>query len=150
MRTVVSNNLYIYNCTKEIKDWAENNLLVRNPTYETLMRIGKQDQVIRKHIPDKMRLFVVKNGGIFSNPYGDIVIPFGCLNAIWNYIKDEPFELKLNNAGDISCKNDQITQPLFDYQEEAVQKMVAAKGGILIGGTGSGKTNCGIENLQNK
>ncbi len=145
MRTVISNNIYVYNCTKELFEWIENNLIVKNPTYETLMRIGKQDQIIRKHISEKMRLFVVKNGGLFSNYYGDVVIPFGCLNAVWKFIKDSPYELKLNSNDEISCKKDLITQPLFDYQEEAVQKMVAAKGGILIGGTGSGKTNCGIE-----
>ncbi len=145
MRTVISNNIYVYSATKELYFWCKDNLVVTNPTYETLMRLGKQDQITRRHVQKDMKLFVEKNVDLLSGGCGDLILPVGCLYAIWPMIKNYPYELRFNNAGDISCKEDVITQPLFDYQEEAVQKMLAAKSGVLIGGTGSGKTNCGIE-----
>lgn len=137
MNTVISNKIYVKNASLSLFRWCENNLIVTNPKWETLMRLGKQDQIIRYHIEPKMALYV--QSGL------DLVIPFGCLYTIWEFIKDSPYQLQLNQTNFIKNREQQITQPLYDYQEEAVQKMVQAKGGILIGGCGSGKTNCGIE-----
>lgn len=137
MKTIISNKIYVENASLELYNWVVDNLIVTNPKWETLMRLNKQAEISRYHIKQKMALYI-ENGL-------DLILPFGCLYAIWKFIKDDPVELRLNNAKEIAHKNDQIRQPLFDYQEEAVQKMIAAKGGILIGGCGSGKTNCGIE-----
>lgn len=137
MNTIISNKIYVKNASLSLFRWCEDNLIVTNPKWETLMRIGKEDQIIRYHIEPRMALYV-KNGL-------DLVIPFGCLYAIWDFIKDSPFQLQLNQTNYIKNREERITQPLYDYQEEAVQKMIEAKGGILIGGCGSGKTNCGIE-----
>lgn len=137
MNTTITNKIYVRNASPELIRWAERELTVVNPKYDTLMRLGKQDQIARYRIEPNMSLYV--KSGL------DLVLPFGCLYAIWNMIKDSPYKLELNQANYIKNREDKITQPLYDYQEEAVQKMVEAKGGILIGGCGSGKTNCGIE-----
>ena len=137
MNTLISNKIFIKNATPELIKWAERELVVVNPKYDTLMRLGKQEQIIRYHIEPNMALYV--QSGL------DLVLPFGCLYAIWEMIKNSPYQLQLNQSNFIKNREEQITQPLYDYQEEAVQKMVQAKGGILIGGCGSGKTNCGIE-----
>ena len=140
MNTLISNKIYVKNASLSLYRWCENNLIVTNPKWETLMRLGKQDQISRYHIEPRMALYV-QNGL-------DLVIPFGCLYAIWDMIKDSPYELQLNQSNLIKNREDTITQPLYDYQEEAVQKMIEAKGGILIGGCGSGKTNCGLEIIK--
>ena len=145
MRTTISNKIYIYNATKEVYFWCRDNLVVQNPVYNTLMRLGKQDRIRIKHVPEKMNLYVEKNINLSSQGFGDLVLPFGCIYAIWPMIKNYPVETKFNLVPSISIDNDIPTQPLFDYQEEAVQHMLKAGSGILIGGTGSGKTNCGIE-----
>lgn len=137
MNTIISNKIYISNPTNEIYNYCKKNLVVGNPAFDTLMRIGKQDQIRRKHVPQNLNLYVERGN--------TLILPIGCLYAIWNFIKDYPFEHRFNNAGEISCRTDKIVQPLYDYQEEVVQKMLDAKSGILIGGCGSGKTNCGIE-----
>ena len=137
MNTIISNKIYVRCASQQLIQYCHNELVITNPTYQTLMRIGKEDQINRCHIEPKMNLFV-------ENGY-DIILPFGCLYAVWKYISDSPYELKFNTANSIVGNTDKITQPLYEYQEEAVQKMLAAKGGILIGGCGSGKTNCGIE-----
>lgn len=145
MRSVISNRIYIYNATKELYFWCRDNLIVQNPVYQTLMRLGKQDQIRIKHVPENMNLYVEKNITLSSGGFGDLVLPFGCIYAIWPMIKNYPVETKFNEVSAISVANDTPTQPLFPYQEEAVQNMMKAGSGILIGGTGSGKTNCGIE-----
>lgn len=145
MRATIGNKIYVYNATKELFFWCRDNLVVDNPTYKTLLRLGKQDQIRIKHIPEKMNLYVEKNISLTSSGFGDLVLPYGCIYAIWKFIKNYPIEIKFNEVPFISVANDAPTCPLFDYQEEAVQHMLKAGSGILVGGTGSGKTNCGIE-----
>ena len=140
MNTIISNKIYVCNATMELYRYVHEELMVTNPKYETLLRLGKDAQITRYHIEPKMALFV-------ENGY-DLVLPFGCLYAIWKYIKNYPYELKFNKASFISCCDDKSQFPLYDYQEEAVEKMLEAKGGVLIGGCGSGKTNCGIEIIR--
>lgn len=145
MKTIVSNKIYIRNATRELYFWCKDHLIIDNPIYQTLMRIGKEDQIRRKHVPEKMNLFVEKNITLSSQGFGDLILPYGCSYAIWPMIKNYPIETHFNEAPYISVKDCTPTKPLFDYQEEAVVRMLKAGNGILIGGTGSGKTNCGIE-----
>lgn len=137
MRTIISNNIKIYDPTPFLVAWVNTNLVVTNPKYATLIRLGKNNEIKHYHIPEKMNLF--------TQTPSCLVLPFGCLNSIWHMIKDFYYEINFNKAGDISCKNDKITLPLYDYQEDAVNKMVLAKGGVLQGSCACGKTNMGIE-----
>ena len=137
MRTVISNKIYVYDTTMELYWWCKDNLVVKNPMYETMMRLGKEDTIARKHISPDMKLFVERGS--------DLVIPFGCLQAVWPMIKDYTYELRFNNNGNVINKNMQIEMPLYDYQEEAVENMINAKGGVLEGACGCGKTQIGIE-----
>lgn len=137
MNTVISNKIYVHNASQQLYFWVQDNLIVTNPKWQTLMKLNKQAEIARYHIQQKMALFV-ENGA-------DLILPFGCLYAIWSFIKDSSIELQFNEVQEIAHKNDKITQPLYDYQEEAVRKMISARGGVLIGGCGSGKTNCAIE-----
>lgn len=136
MKTTISDKIYIENASEEMYQYCRENLVIPNPLYETLFRLNKMDQIVRCHVPEKMSLYA-DNG--FK-----LILPSGCLRAIWNLINKGEIEVKFNKENFISCK-DNISQPLFDYQEEAVNKLLEAKSGILIGGCGSGKTNVGIE-----
>lgn len=137
MNTIISNKIYIKNPTPGVFNYCCENLVVKNPTYDTLMRIGKIEQIKRKHVPKEMALFV-RNGN-------DLIVPFGVLPAIWKYIKDYPYECVFNNHEPISCVSDKITQPLYDYQEEVVQSLMKAKSGLAVAGCGAGKTNIAVE-----
>ena len=127
----------MYDASLDLYWWAKDNLIITNPTYATMMRLGKEDTVARKHIPEAMKLYVESGA--------DLVLPFGVLNAVWPMIKDSPYEVRFNDNGQVIDQNMTISMPLFDYQEEAVQRMVSAKGGILEGACGCGKTQVGIE-----
>lgn len=137
MRTIISDKIRICDCNLDLYWWIKDNLVLKNPTYVTMMRLGKEDTIARKHIPENMQLYA---------EYGtDMVLPFGVLNAIWPFINKDPYEIRFNDNGNVIDQNMKISMPLFDYQEEAVKMMVAAKGGILEGACGCGKTQIGIE-----
>lgn len=140
MNTIITNNIIIENPTQYIIDWCKNNLILDNPEYKQMKRMGKDNLIKWKKIPEKLELF--------SKVWGKIELPFGCLYALWDEIKKYPYTLKFNSNEDISIKNDSPTYELFDYQEEAVQAILKAKGGILVSPCGSGKTVCGIEIIR--
>lgn len=133
MRTLISNEITIYDPTSDVLSYCEHVLTVTNPLYEQLMRLGKDDQIRRRHVPKDMALY--------TRGFGYVTIPFGCLNAIWKYIKNYPFETAFNDNGTVMPRNLVIAKPLYDYQQDAADAMLKNRGGILIGGCGSGKTN---------
>lgn len=140
MKITVTNRIIVKDASPELRSWVRNNLIVSNPTYDTLMRIGKEDQIRRKHIQPKLELFTAIGN--------ELRLPFGCLRAIWPIIKDSEVVVETNQDRWIPCRYEEPAYPPFGYQEEAIQKMLEAKSGILIGGCGSGKTNCGIEIIR--
>lgn len=136
----ISNELTIIQPTPQVIDWVYDNLILDNPEYKTMKLMGKEDLIRWKRIPEKINLFYEK--------FASLILPFGCLYSIWPMIKNCNIGLDFNNAGDISVKNDKPTYDLYDYQEEAVDAMVKAKGGVLVSPAGSGKTTCGIEIIR--
>ena len=142
MKTIISNKIKIYNCSIELFWWIKDNIVINNPTYINMMRLGKEDTIARKHIPEKMQLYVEYNSGL------DFVLPFGTLNAIWPFIKNDQYEIRFNDNGIVIDQNMKISTPLYPYQEYAVKKMLALKGGVLQASAGSGKTQIGIDLIR--
>ena len=136
MRTKISNEITIYEPTLQVLSYCEQTLQIVNPTYEQLMRLGKDDQIRRRHVPKDMALY--------TRGFGYVTIPFGCLNSVWKYIKDSSYVTEFNDNGIVMPRNVAIAKPLYDYQQDAADAMLKNKGGVLIGGCGSGKTNIGI------
>lgn len=137
MRIEIDSVIRIYNYNLPVMNWCEENLILDNPTYLKLKRLGKDDTIKRSHCPEKIKNYVRR---------GDCLeIPFGCLYGIWNLIKDCNISLGFNDHKDISISNLKCPIELYDYQEPAVDYMVKAKGGILVSPCGSGKTTMGIE-----
>ena len=93
MKTIISNKIRIYDCSIELFWWCKDNLTVTNPDYATLMRIGKEETIIRKRVPETLSLYSEFNGG------QDIEVPFGVLHAInaglscWLFIKLRPLNV---------------------------------------------------------
>ena len=140
MRVEISKNIKIWEPSNEILGWIGNNMVLNNPVYIQLKIMGKEDTIRRNHVPEKLNLY--------TDSRGVITLPFGTLYAIWNFIKDCEIKTNFNDSGDISIKDDKPTFELFDYQEEAVQNMVKAKGGVLVAPCSAGKTFCGIEIMR--
>ncbi|MBR6515911.1 MAG: hypothetical protein IKT40_03555 [Bacilli bacterium] len=123
METIISNQIEIYNPSDDVIRWVNDNLVVANPLYTQLKVLGKDDTIQRKHIPATLN--------VFSKKRGALIVPFGCLYALWKYIKEDKYSLDFNDNGNISIKNEKPTLPPYDYQEEAIEGMIKARGGIL-------------------
>lgn len=137
MRTKISSEIIIEDFSDEIWEWTTKNLIIKNPMYEQLMKLGKEDTIRYKRIPKTLNNFVVKGNKLY--------LPQGCLYAVWKMIKKYDFTLDYNDNGTIGITKDKIKFPLYDYQEKAVSFMKEAKGGVLVAPCGSGKTFMGIE-----
>lgn len=137
MHTIIDSNIKIYNYSFDIYNWAITNLKVKNSLFEQYRKQGKIAIAIQNKIPKWSYAF-----NIIDNC---IIFPFGLLNALWPVIKCYPYKYNFNSTDDISIKEEKCPYDLYDYQQEAIEAMVKAKGGVLVSGCGSGKTVMGTE-----
>ena len=56
MQAIISNEIRIENPTPEIISWCNRYLVYDNPEYQQLKRMGKDDYIRWKHIPEKIYL----------------------------------------------------------------------------------------------
>ena len=124
----VSNNITIINPTKEVLEYCDTKLTIDNPTYLIAQKLGKFSNNIPKHT----KLYTKKNNAI--------IVPFGCLKAIWQISKGATLETEFHEWNEV----DYNSVSLYDYQQLAVNNMLYAKNGILKAPCGSGKTRMGI------
>ena len=140
MLVTIDSVIKINDYSGSVEKWCNDNLIIKNPVYETLTKLGKEDTIKRKHVPEKIKNFVRRGSSL--------ELPFGCLYGIWNLIKNEKVHLKFNEHSPISIANLECPVELYDYQQKAVDAMVKAKGGVLVSPCGSGKTFMGIEIIR--
>lgn len=126
----VSNTLSVNNPTKELMTWCKKNLIIANPEYAKKARMN----LWLGNTPKMLYLYEIR---------GDtLVLPFGVLRSLPKSITDKALFVS-EFATPIEVDYD-TSVPLYDYQEEAVNAMIAAKYGILQSAAGSGKTQMGI------
>lgn len=126
----VSNTLSVNNPTKELMTWCKKNLVIANPEYAKKARMN----LWLGNTPKMLYLYEIR---------GDtLVLPFGVLRSLPKSITDKALFVS-KFATPIEVDYD-TSVPLYDYQEEAVNAMIAAKYGILQSAAGSGKTQMGI------
>ena len=144
MQTIISNEIRIESPTPEIISWCNRYLVYDNPEYQQLKRMGKDDYIRWKHIPEKIYLYYLD---------GDIlVVPYGCLYALLPAFNRAGCKIyqSFNNAPDISFRGSKVQgiDEFFDYQEDAVNAALAAKSGVIVAGCGAGKTYLGMELIK--
>lgn len=144
MQAIISNEIRIENPTPEIISWCNRYLIYDNPEYQQLKRMGKDDYIRWKHIPEKIYLYYLD---------GDIlVVPYGCLYALLPAFNRAGCKIyqSFNNASDISFRGSKVQgiDEFFDYQEDAINAAIAAKSGVIVAGCGSGKTYLGMELIK--
>jgi superfamily II DNA or RNA helicase len=130
MLIAVSNTLSVNNPTKELMTWCKKNLVIANPEYAKKARMN----LWLGNTPKMLYLYEIR---------GDtLVLPFGVLRSLPKSITDKALFVS-EFATPVEVDYD-TSVPLYDYQEEAVNAMIAAKYGILQSAAGSGKTQMGI------
>ena len=117
MQVTVSNVLTVTDPAPELLMWVKRNLTLTNPEYAKKARM----HLWLGNTPKTLALYETRGN--------ELVLPFGTLRSIPKDISDKavfisgfapPVEVEFN--ADV---------PLYDYQETAVQAMIAAKYGIL-------------------
>lgn len=140
MNTIISGDITIVNPSQEAKDWIDGNLILTNPLYVNLIKRNQQETIARRHVPEKIKCFSMRGGSY--------IVPFGCLRALWPIVSKEQWELKMAPDHPNAFRSMHCAVNLYDYQNEAVEALLKAKGGLLKAGCGSGKTYIGIEVLR--
>lgn len=133
MNTTIANRIYIEDPTEEVKAWVKSTLAFPNPEYEKKERMG----FWTGNIPRELRLYEW-NGKT-------LIVPFGVCRELMPLLKGSLVSTDFRQDSVIAYGD---PLPLYDYQKEAVDKMVEAKFGILKATTGSGKTQCGIAMIK--
>lgn len=131
MKIRISNCLTVFDPTPAVKAYCEKNLVLDNPDYYKLEKMGKWTGGTPK---------ILK---LYEKVAYDLRIPFGCLQDVWeihpvkeDYIYDILPLQAITYESNIN---------LYPYQEKAVQAAIRWKNGILVMPCGSGKTQCGLE-----
>lgn len=131
MTITVSNNIIVNKPTQQVVEWVKNTLILDNPDFYKLEKLGKWTGNTPKTI------------WLYERRGDDYYIPFGCLKDLWKIhpFKDD-YKIDILPIVKREYKSNMI---LFDYQEKAVDEVIKTKNGILVMPCGSGKTNCGLE-----
>lgn len=124
----IGSDLRIAAPTKQVMDWCKDTLTLPNPEYQKKVRMN----LWTGNTPKSLALYTI-NGEVLS-------LPFGCLRSL----------LEFYDGAIVPCfhKPNRIDYgglvPLYQYQRDAVDAMVANHYGILQSPAGSGKTQMGI------
>ena len=125
MVSYVSNDIKVRYPSTELINWCKWNLVMPNPEYYQMKNLGFRTNGLDK----TMALFSYRNDWL--------VLPFGLLRPVMPFI----------SKGEIVCDfaDERVVEyesdiELLDYQEEAVEKLIKKKYGILNSQAASGKT----------
>lgn len=129
MNTVISNDIKVKDYSVDLMRYCEENLVVDNPEFILAEKAGRY----LGNIPKQINIYE-KRGDV-------LVLPFGTINSIWGYIRDNSYELDFSAYNQLSMSG---SINLYDYQERAVEALFSSKNGILQAPCGSGKTQTGI------
>lgn len=130
MNTIIANRIRIDEPTEEVTAWVKANLRFSNPEYEKKQRMG----FWTGRTPKELRLY--EWDGI------TLVLPFGVIRELMPMLKGTGVYTDFRQDNIISYGHEDMG--LYDYQKEAVIRMMEARYGILKATTGSGKTQIGI------
>ena len=120
MKIIVDNVLRIIDGAnnKQLVKYCKENLSIKNPEYLQNQRLGFS--VYR--VP-KMLYWYEKRGN-------DLILPFGCLKDIYSiYPKKNDYVLNYNKPTPKIYKS---TITLYDYQEQAKNKALKARNGVIV------------------
>lgn len=141
MESIISSEITIIDPTSEVLNWCVKELTLENPLFKELEKRGKTEQ-----------LYHVSKTISFTRKYGNrIMIPFGCLYAIYPLIKNHKLTVNFNEPHYTALHNRDITmkiKELYPYQKKAITRLLSAKSGVLQAGCGAGKTITGIELIR--
>ena len=131
MEITLDEKLRISNPTPSVEKWCREHLVLDNPDYYKLERMGKWTG----NTPQTICLYETVGNELW--------IPFGCAEKIWRLcVKNVAWNVRISPIRPFYYES-HIN--LYPYQEKAVTEALRMKHGILVMPCGSGKTQCGLE-----
>lgn len=132
MELIISNEITILDPTDEVRQWVYDRLKVPNPDYANKVKLG----LWLGSTPKELKLYRVSGDSI--------IIPYGVRESLFYAFP----ELRTIRHECVFAENKPVNYnadiKLYSYQENAVQSLIRASGGILQSKAGSGKTRMGI------
>ena len=130
MKVIVSNVLTVTDYPEFIEEWCKQKLVITNPEYTRKVRMNLWLGNTPKYLY------------LYEKDSDKLILPFGTLRKLpapidIEYVSDLPTAPTINFGGK--------KIKLYPYQENAVQRVLEYKYGILRSPAGSGKTQMGIE-----
>ena len=116
----------------KLQGYLKSKLEIDNPEFYKLQKMGKWTGRTQR----KLILYqTIQNG---------FILPFGALQDIYFLFLEEDvnYEIEFADLKDVDYKSK--IKP-YDYQEEAIQKAVKAKNGVIVAPCGAGKTEMALE-----
>ena len=135
MEIKISNEITIIEPTDDIREWIYNTLKVANPEYQKKIQLG----LWIGRTPKELKLYRISGN--------NIIIPYGAYKSLYNTF---PYLRDIVTSVDLSANkrvNYNANISLYPYQENAVESLINANGGILKSKAGSGKTRMGIATI---
>ena len=132
MELIISNEITIHDPTQEVRQWIYDKLKVPNPEYANKVKLG----LWIGNTPKELKLYRTSGDSI--------IIPYGVEKSLY-YAFPELTEVPTKR---VFAENKPVDYnadiKLYHYQENAVNSLLRAQGGILQSKAGSGKTRMGI------
>ena len=132
MELIISNEITIHDPTQEVRQWIYDKLKVPNPEYANKVKLG----LWIGNTPKELKLYRTSGDSI--------IIPYGVEKSLY-YAFPELTEVPTKR---VFAENKPVDYnadiKLYPYQENAVNSLLRAQGGILQSKAGSGKTRMGI------
>ena len=118
--------------TQEVRQWVQDKLKVPNPEYSKKIQLG----LWLGNTPKELKLYRISGD--------NIIVPYGVGASLYHAFPDLVHELTRFDFARNKPVNYNADIKLYDYQENAVNSLIQACGGILQSKAGSGKTRMGI------
>ena len=134
MNTRIANRIYIEDPSKAVQEWVKKELKCPNPEYEKKHRMGYWTG----RTPKELRLYEWDGN--------TLILPFGVCREIMPLLRGTRVECDFRQDNVIVYTGGEYK--LYDYQKDAILKMIEAKYGILKATTGSGKTVIGVSLIK--
>lgn len=127
----IGSNIKIEGANFSFINAIESELTIPNPQYHLLKNMGRNVTYIPKE-------YVA-----YTKVGDDYIIPFGAISSprIKRHLLGFKFQIVPFNVNKVYLES---KVPLYDFQETALKEITKNRRGILVGGTGSGKTNIGL------
>ncbi|MBR5586560.1 MAG: DEAD/DEAH box helicase [Clostridia bacterium] len=131
MEIILKNNVRINNATKEVVDFCERNLVLKNPEYHKKRYMG--------YYTGSTPPFLV----LYQSDGKDLLLPFGAWRSVF-----KKFEGQFTAKSEIAPMRKfdyRSNVQLYSYQQRMKDRILKYKNGVIVMPCGSGKTQTALD-----